>query len=59
MKEPKKFSQLYADWLLTECDEPIDEIEWLYNHLPLDEQLSLNETFKDKFGYGIHERPSN
>tara|TARA_B110000091_G_scaffold214337_1_gene267118 strand:- start:8503 stop:8691 length:189 start_codon:yes stop_codon:yes gene_type:complete len=59
MKEPKKFSQLYAEWLLTECSEPIDEIEWLHSKLPLDEQLNLDEQFKDKFGYGVHERDGN
>jgi len=59
MAEPKKFSQLYAEWLLTECDAPIDEIEWLHNKLPLDDKLELNIQFKEKFGYGIHERTSD
>jgi len=56
MAEPKKFSQLYAEWLLTECNEPVDEIEWLHSKLPLDEQLELDIAFKDKFGINVNEK---
>jgi hypothetical protein len=56
MAEPKKFSQLYAEWLLTECDAPVGEIEWLHNKLPLDEQLELDIAFKDKFGIQVNEK---
>ena len=56
MKEPKKFSQLYAEWLLTECSEPIDEIEWLHSKLPLDDQLELDIAFSEKFGININKK---
>lgn len=59
MTEPKKFSQLYAEWLLQECNEPVDEIEWLYNIIPKESQIELNNQFKEKFGYGINERTPN
>jgi len=57
MTEPKKFSQLYAEWLLDECDQPIDEIEWLYSHLPLSEKLELDLVFEDKFN-NLNDSPS-
>ena len=56
MAEPKKFSQLYAEWLLTECSDPIDEIEWLHNKLPLEDQLELDIAFSEKFGININKK---
>ena len=36
--------EMYANWLLSECSCPIDEIEYLFDNLPKDhkEQIALD-----------------
>jgi len=28
-----KINEWYAQWIINDCDTPIDEIEWLLSHL--------------------------
>ena len=33
----------YAVWILEECNEPINEIEWLFSNLTLDAQNDIRD----------------
>jgi len=39
----KKEINKYANWLLQDCNTPIDEIEWLVSQLPKNIQNNLKE----------------
>lgn len=53
MKITQTEAEKYADWLLTECSCPIDEITWLVNTiLESDNDHVIKEVFEDMRKYG-------
>lgn len=48
MKITQTEAEKYADWLLTECSDPIDEITWLVSTiLESDNDHVIKEVFED------------
>lgn len=48
MKITQTEAEKYADWLLTECSDPIDEITWLVGTiLESDNDHVIKEVFED------------
>lgn len=43
-----KVPNKYALWLLEECDNPVDEIEWLYSKLSKKEKLEIAIQMQDQ-----------
>ena len=37
----------YINWILSECDSPYSEIEWLVHNIPQDMRNDIYETIKN------------
>lgn len=46
--EESKFRLLYAEWLLSECSCPVDEIEFLFDNLSTELKKELIKNLKDE-----------
>ena len=52
MKITQTEAEKYADWLLTECSDPIDEITWLVNTIEnSDNDHVIQQVFEDMRKY--------
>ena len=52
MKITQTEAEKYADWILTECSDPIDEITWLVSTIQeSDNDHVIQQVFKDMRKY--------